>query len=91
MTQHQHIGIVDICVMTGLSRRSIYYKEKLDIEFPKRVEIVPGRKLPIYLKSEVEQWNSKYSKRLKTGRPKNSDNQNIKIINNLLSDSIMVF
>ncbi len=82
----QYIGLDEFCVISGLTRKSIYNKEKSDKNFPKRTKILPERRLPIYLRSEVERWSIEYCKQQKSGRPKNSGNQNTQILNHLLKE-----
>ena len=82
----QHVGLKEFCEISGLTRKSIYNKEKSDKNFPQRIKVLPGRRLPIYLKREVEQWSLEYSHKQKCGRPKNGHNQNIQILNYFLKE-----
>lgn len=60
MINVQYINIEEACQITGLTRRSIYNMEKKD--FPARLKLNSNKNVPIYNKTEVQEWSRKYNK-----------------------------
>jgi predicted DNA-binding transcriptional regulator AlpA len=73
MSEEKYIGLNEVCILTKLTRRTIYNMEKRN--FPKRVKIIPGKNIPVYCRREVEQWAHDYLKSKLFS--KNSNKKNI--------------